>query len=126
MTKTSTKKPAGAKKLLQNVKPEWKAFWFSHGVVAHNLSELENALKKISKENFAYHVNKEKNDLSMWAKNVVGDHDLANRLKRIKTLKSAQKAVAERVTDLQNMVSAKKISSRAHPKAKRVLRRRRK
>ena len=120
MPKTSSKQ---AKNLLQNVRDEWKAFWFSHGVIAHNLDELSNALSKISKENFTYHVNKKRNDLATWVNDVIVDKELAKKLKKVKTLSAAQKAVAARVTELQMMTKevGKKAGRAVRPKALRVL-----
>ena len=113
---TPTSSPTQAKKLLQNVKPDWKAFWFSHGVIAHNLAELSDALKKIDTKIFSFHVNKEKNDLWNWANAVIGDKTLAKRLKGAKTLKTAQKIVSERVAELSEEKAKKIKKSRTRPK----------
>ena len=121
MPKSSSKE---AKKLLKNVQEEWKAFWFNHGVIAHNLNELSESLSKISKDNFAYHVNKKKNDLESWVRDVIGDKTLAKKLKGVKTLVGAQKAVAARVAELQVVTKeiGKKARGAVRPKARRVLR----
>ena len=108
---------------LNHVDEEWKAFWFNHGVIAHDLSELADALKKISKENFAYHVNKSKNDISEWIEHALGDKNFAKRMKRIKNLKTAQKAVADRVSELSKVIEKATASAKTRPKALRVLRR---
>ena len=68
-------------------------FWINNGPILRNLKDLKNALKKISEKTFKYHVNKEKNDFANWVKNVLSDKILANKLAKIKTIKTMIKAV---------------------------------
>ena len=70
-------------------------FWINNGPILKNLEDLKNALKKISEETFKCHVNKEKNDFANWIKNALGDRILANKLAKIKTIKTTIKAVEE-------------------------------
>jgi len=70
-------------------------FWVNNGPILRNLKDLKNALKKISEETFKYHVNKEKNDFANWVKNVLGDKILANKLAKIKTVKTTTKTIEE-------------------------------
>ena len=70
-------------------------FWVNNGPILKNLKDLEKALKEISEKTFKCHVNKEKNDFANWVKNVLGDKILANKLARIKTVKTMIKAVEE-------------------------------
>ena len=70
-------------------------FWVNNGPVLKNLEDLKNALEKISEETFKYHVNKGKNDFASWVKNVLNDKILANKLARIKTVKTMTKTIEE-------------------------------
>ncbi len=70
-------------------------FWINNGPILRNLKDLKNALKKINEETFKYHVNKEKNDFADWVKNVLNDKTLANKLVKIKTVKTMTKAIEE-------------------------------
>ncbi len=70
-------------------------FWVNNGPVLKNLKDLKKSLLTMSKDTFSYHVNKEKNDFAVWIKNVLQDEILANKLTKIKTLKTMSKAVGE-------------------------------
>lgn len=72
-------------------------FWVNNGPVLKNIKDLKNALKKMNEETFKYHVNKEKNDFAVWVKNALGDKVLANKLAKIKTLKTVLKIVEDRL-----------------------------
>ncbi len=89
MKKTKTKKPD-----FINAENEL-CFWINNGPILRNLKDLKNALKKINEETFKYHVNKEKNDFADWVKNVLNDKMLANKLVRIKTVKTMLKTIEE-------------------------------
>lgn len=78
-------------------------FWINNGPILKNLEDLKNALKKISEETFKYHVSKEKNDFANWVKNVLGDKVLANKLARIRTIKTMIKTVEERLKEYENI-----------------------
>jgi len=79
-------------KKIINVSDE-HCFWFCDGSIARNLEDLKNVLLKMDKKCFIYHVNKEKNDFSIWVKEVLGDDVLADKLKKSKTIKTIIKAV---------------------------------
>jgi hypothetical protein len=78
-----------------------KVFWVNNGGVLKNLDELAVALKEISLEQYAYHVNKEKNDFSSWVRDVVCDKTLADELAKAKTKAAALKAVKSRIAKLR-------------------------
>lgn len=99
-----TKKEAS--KILKSVDQQWKAFWFNHGIIAHNLNDLLGALKKISPANFGYHVAKQKNDIADWVQEVIGDTALAEKLRKSKTLATTKKAVETRLKELDKVVQA--------------------
>ena len=90
------KKTKKEKLIIVNAKGE-SCFWVNNGSVLKNIKDLKNALKEMNSKTFEYHVNKEKNDFVAWAKNVLRDETLANKLAKIKTLKTTIKAVEERL-----------------------------
>lgn len=81
--------------------PADKVFWVYNGGILKNLEQLAVALKEITPEQYAYHVNKEKNDFSAWVKDVICDKILATALMKAKTKAAALKAVKARITKLR-------------------------
>ncbi|KPJ86010.1 hypothetical protein AMJ57_00860 [Parcubacteria bacterium SG8_24] len=86
---------------LRDVDPPWKAFWFHMYRVARNLKEFAAGLETISDDVFRYHVDGQKNDLSRWVQEVVGDSVLARRLDTVRDQQEAARLVQERVTTLE-------------------------
>jgi hypothetical protein len=79
-----------------------KRFWCQDGKVIKNLGDLEEALGNMSDETFRHHSGEEINDFSNWIRDVVGDDKLARDLSKAKSRIQASKAVAQRVSFLQN------------------------
>lgn len=67
--------------------PDECCFWTCDGRVLRNLHDLHHALQEMSEETFCYHVNKEKNDLAKWVRQVLQDSQLAKDISRIRTRK---------------------------------------
>jgi len=100
------KNPKGKKNKMKNCEylkdvPPEKAFWVSNGWVIRNIAEMPTALENMSDETFAFHVNNDKNDFAAWAKEVVGDKQLAVTLRLVKSRRSAIEAVKRRVKQLK-------------------------
>ncbi len=74
-------------------------FWVNNGPILRNLKDLRDALLTMSKETFRYHVNEEKNDFAVWVREVLKDTALANKLAKVKTLKTAAKTVEKRLKE---------------------------
>lgn len=72
-------------------------FWVNNGPALRNIKDLSDAFKNISEESYSYHVNAEKNDFANWVLNALKDETLAKKLSKAKTLKSAIKAVDDRL-----------------------------
>lgn len=89
-----------AANLLKDVAEEWKAFWFNHGVVAKNLTELSVALADANDDEIAHHANAERNDFATWTEDVIGDATLASKLRLLITPDAMRRMVARRVTEL--------------------------
>jgi hypothetical protein len=60
--------------------PVENGFTFSSGEQVKSLSELKDALAKVSDEVIAFHQERMPNDISVWAMDVVGDYELADLL----------------------------------------------
>lgn len=66
-----------------------KYFYLVDGKILTNLNDLINALKKMTKETYNYHVSKDKNDFANWIKDVFGNQKLAEEIRKVKTAKGA-------------------------------------
>jgi hypothetical protein len=86
-------------KLLEKV-PEGYFFWCHDGSVFADINELAAGLATMSDETFAYHSNPEKQDFSNWAKDVIGDKQLANDLARATSRLQAIEYVVARIAFL--------------------------
>ena len=89
-----------AKNFLGDV-PEEHVFYFSDGNQARNLEDLQNTLVRMNDDTFNYHSNIEKSDFSNWVKDVVGDEELAQKLRKAKDRSRALTAVSDRVAFLK-------------------------
>lgn len=98
MTSNITKEMAS--KFLSNV-PESNKFWCNDGTALSSLKDLKNALPAMKKETFAHHVDESKNDFSSWINDVVGDTELAGKLKGMKDKHKIAKEIKKRVNELQ-------------------------
>ena len=78
--------------------PDEMAFWVHDGPVLKNLKELLKAARKMNKEIYSHHVNKQKNDFSKWIKDVLGHKSLANALEKVKTKKEFIKTLQKEVS----------------------------
>ena len=59
--------------------------------------ELPPALRKMSKETFAHHVNAERNDFANWIEHVVDERKLAQDVRKLTSKTAVMKAVRERL-----------------------------
>lgn len=89
-----------AKRILSNTSPE-RAFWINNGQVLKSIMELPAAAKKMTVEQFTHHVNAAKNDFAKWIDEVIGDKELAKKLRLAKTKDGLVKAVTGRLKQLQ-------------------------
>lgn len=97
--------------------PNELRFWVSDGKIVKNLRELADALRKMSKETFKYHVTKEKNDFSTWVAEVIGDRELAEKMKKARSQKEMAGVVGKaikrgRITSKIIPKQAKKLAQR--------------
>lgn len=59
-------------------------FFVINGYTLSRLSELPAALKAMDADTYAYHVNSDKNDFSLWVSDVLLNKALATKLKKAK------------------------------------------
>lgn len=74
-----------------------QCFWVNNGPALRNLKDLSDALKNMSDDSYSYHVNPDKNDFANWTLNALKDEMLSEKLSKSKNLKSAIKAVDDRL-----------------------------
>lgn len=91
-----------AQRVLGDVKDPNQAFWFTNGTIVRNIFELINTLEVCSKDVFEYHVNKEKNDIYNWVLDVLGDPELAGKLKKETSQKKYISKIKKRIIELDN------------------------
>ena len=85
--------------LLADVPKEY-AFRCHDGLILQSLGELGNALNTMTHETYVFHANKEKNDFTNWARDIIKDGMLANDLQKATNRAQAAKLVASRVAIL--------------------------
>src|SRR5688572_11583043 len=100
--------PEAAVMYLKDAEPLWRAFWFHMHLMAKNLREFGEGLGTISDEVFAYHVSGQKNDLSRWVGEVIGDATLADDLRTVKDQHQAAAMVRDRVAELEGVAGRRR------------------
>ena len=89
-----------ALKALSDVNPEHN-FWVCDGGVLKSINDLLSALKKMNKNVFQAHVNKEKNDFANWINDIIKDEKLAKELYKVKDKKKIISKVTQRIAWLK-------------------------
>jgi len=95
--------PEKAASVLADIPPE-RSFYFFNGPVAKNLEEFAQAMGTISKEQYLYHRNREKNDFYNWVLGVIKDSKLANELALSKSKETSHKKIAQRAAYLRKIL----------------------
>ncbi|MBD3313155.1 hypothetical protein GF345_01810 [Candidatus Woesearchaeota archaeon] len=96
--------PEKALKILDDA-PEQHHFRLYMGTNIKNLKELAEALEIMADRSFSHHVSPTKNDFSSWIKEVVGDHQLADRVSGMESKKKMVKEIRKRVSSLEKRSS---------------------
>ena len=63
------------------IKDPSKYFYFCNDKSARNITQFITVVKKLNDEEFNNHVNSEKNDFYNWVNDVIGDKELAGKLR---------------------------------------------
>ena len=82
--------------------PDDYVFKSCNGHILHNMKELGEELKTMSSEDYAFHVNAEKNDFANWVGDIIKDKTLANNLRKTSNLAQAAKLVANRIRTISS------------------------
>ncbi len=93
-----------ATRLLAKVAEEY-VFRCHDGCVMSDMKELAQELNKMSDETFTYHANETKNDFSNWVKDIIGDNELASKLRLALSRTQAAKYAADRVAFLSKIAA---------------------
>jgi len=74
-------------------------FYVRGGGELKNLHDLHKSLKKMSDEQFNFHVNVNKNDFAKWVHHCMRDHSLSMCLGQLKSRQEMAKAVQKKIKD---------------------------
>ncbi len=80
--------------------PEEQTFWLLGGTPIRNIDDLAKALKKMSQETFAFHVNDERNDFATWVETATKDKALATLIRTTKEKQRMAAIVQRRAEEL--------------------------
>lgn len=94
-----------ARHFLRDIEPRWKAFWFHMHLMAKNLTEFADGMADVTEEVYRYHCSGQKNDFVGWIQEVVGDAELARRLRSVAGKEEAARVVQTRVKELQTTLN---------------------
>ena len=89
--------------------PEQHHFRLHMGTNIRNLKELAEALEIMADRTFFHHVGDGKNDFSSWIKEVVGDPELAEKIKKLDSKNAMVKTVRSRLHYLETKPSEYEI-----------------
>lgn len=99
-TAVSSTKKVTSKKTLR-IANNQQSFWVNNGQILNSLLALEAALASMSKETYAYHVAKGRNDFAQWVEYVLIDVACANDLRKAKTQTAAKAVVVKHLKTYQ-------------------------
>ncbi len=89
-----------------------KAFWFNNGVTVRNIYELAREIHVIDQDQFSYHCNKDHDDFASWIGGVLGDVELAERLRKIKNKKKYAETIEHRIKYHERLATVAIIEKR--------------
>lgn len=88
-----------ARRLLADVPVEY-VFRSRDGGVLRNVKDLGDALNTMTYETYVFHANKDKNDFTNWARDIIKDEMLAKDLQKASNQAQAAKLVTSRIATL--------------------------
>jgi hypothetical protein len=101
-TATPVKAKSQKAKYLAKV-PEAYVFLCHDGQIFRDLNDLVNGFEAMSDEIFAYHCNEDKNDFACWITDIIGDNELAAKLKDTRTKSQAKEETRQRYYELTQL-----------------------
>lgn len=78
-----------------------KCFWVHNGPVLSNLKDLLRAFNYMTETQFFHHVNRERNDFSLWVSGVLLDDECAKALLKANTPAKAAQTVERSLKEYQ-------------------------
>jgi len=81
-----------------------KVFLANNGMVIRSLYELRDAFMTMSDNTFTHHANEDRNDFSLWIRDVHCDSDLANDILKAKDRNQAFNIINKRLTYLERII----------------------
>lgn len=82
------------------VAPYDRCFWLHQGGALYTLIDLLEALRTMTADVFAHHVNKAKNDFAPWVREVLHDEDLGKKLLKNRTIATARQTIESHLKKL--------------------------
>ncbi len=95
---SKSKKKEQKRHLPVNAKPE-HYFILVTGVPLKNLKELANSLENMNDWVFNHHVNDSRNDFSNWTKDILGEHELAEEIKSLKSMREMEAKILKHLVN---------------------------
>ena len=93
-----------AKRFLADI-PEEYVFRCFDGHILRNMKELGDSLNTMKDETYVFHANKERNDFTNWARDIIKDEMLAKDLQKAPNRAQAAKLVASRIATLSKRLA---------------------
>ena len=90
------RKGASPKRVLARAQGE-QCFWAHDGQILADLVEFKNALAHMSEETFKHHANASRNDFADWIGCILGDTELAMKIRKANAKGKAQTVVVARL-----------------------------
>lgn len=90
-------------------------FYFKGDKKAENIDEFREVLKEMSQDEFDHHVNNEKNDFATWIEHSLKNSELAQKVRKCKTIKETLQALKK--SDKKPILK-KVFNTQAKPKDK--------
>ncbi len=99
-----------AEHILRHVKDD-KAFRLHMGTSIRSLKEMAEALDIMADKTFSHHVTETRNDFSTWVRDVLGDDQLADSIKSLRSREAVVKKVEARVGELERKMAESHITT---------------
>jgi hypothetical protein len=104
MMRTLNLPPNVAQRWIGKVK--WP-FHFVDGTAVSSLPELAAALEKINDETFAFHLEREPNDMAKWVNDVVGDYQLSEIIAEASNKRQMYVYVSDHIVQLEHVLTCR-------------------
>jgi len=93
-----------ARKFLSDVGIDY-CFWTKSGSIIHNIYQLAEALDAMGDDDYEYHHSTKKSDFANWVQDVLGDEELARKLRSAGSRKHAVRLIRKRIASMEHMLN---------------------